>query len=36
VRRVLAGDEEAAEKLRLAMAGQWEWPKSWLGMKENA
>ena len=35
VRRVLAGDPDAAEKLRLAMAGQWEWPKSWLGMKED-
>lgn len=31
MRLVQAGDPVASEKFRLAMAGQWEWPKSWLG-----
>jgi hypothetical protein len=31
MRAVRAGDVVAGEKFRLAMAGQWEWVKSWLG-----
>lgn len=30
-RRVRAGDVEATAKFERAMAGQWEWAKSWLG-----
>lgn len=31
MRTVQSGDPAASEKFQLAMAGQWEWPKSWLG-----
>jgi len=30
-RRVMAGDVEAEKLFSLALAGQWEWGKSWLG-----
>jgi hypothetical protein len=32
MRQVRDGDEAAGEEFRLAMANQWEWAKSWLGM----
>jgi hypothetical protein len=33
-RKVKEGDKAAGEKFRMALAGQWEWARSWLGEKD--
>lgn len=35
MRRVLDGDAETKQTVRLAAAGQWEWIRSWLGGKND-